>query len=94
MSYPLSEQRAVGYVSQSGAFGVLTYMAAAQHGLTFNYFVSVGNEMDTSFEDVVEYMVHDKQTKVIGGYLEGAKKPEKLRGLAYEALEKGNRLSL
>ncbi|WP_404292592.1 acetate--CoA ligase family protein [Cytobacillus kochii] len=89
MSYPLSEQRAVGYVSQSGAFGVLTYMAAAQHGLTFNYFVSVGNEMDTSFEDVVEYMVHDKQTKVISGYLEGAKKPEKLRGLAYEALEKG-----
>ncbi|MCM3322866.1 acetate--CoA ligase family protein [Cytobacillus kochii] len=89
MSYPLSERRAVGYVSQSGAFGVLTYMAAAQHGLTFNYFVSVGNEMDTSFEDVVEYMVHDKQTKVISGYLEGAKKPEKLRGLAYEALEKG-----
>ncbi|ASV68353.1 acetate--CoA ligase family protein [Cytobacillus sp. FSL W7-1323] len=89
MSYPLSEQRAVGYVSQSGAFGVLTYMAAAQHGLTFNYFVSVGNEMDTSFEDVVEYMVHEKQTKVISGYLEGAKKPKKLRGLAYEALEKG-----
>lgn len=89
MSYPLSERRAVGYVSQSGAFGVLTYMAAAQHGLTFNYFVSVGNEMDTSFEDVVEYMVHEKQTKVISGYLEGAKKPEKLRGLAYEALEKG-----
>lgn len=89
MSYPLSERRAVGYVSQSGAFGVLTYMAAAQHGLTFNYFVSVGNEMDTSFEDVVEYMVHEKQTKVISGYLEGAKKPKKLRGLAYEALEKG-----
>ncbi|MEK3853911.1 acetate--CoA ligase family protein [Cytobacillus sp. FSL H8-0458] len=88
MSHPLNEQRAVGYVSQSGAFGVLTYMAAAQHGLTFNYFVSVGNEMDTEFSDVVEYMIHDSKTKVISGYLEGAKDTAKLRRLAKEALNK------
>ncbi|WP_423799810.1 acetate--CoA ligase family protein [Neobacillus sp. SAB-20_R2A] len=86
MSHPLQEERAVGYVSQSGAFGVLTYMAAAQHGLTFNYFVSVGNEMDIEFADVVEYMIHDPKTKVISGYLEGAKDPAKLRRLAKEAL--------
>lgn len=87
MSYPLQDQRAVGYVSQSGAFGVLTYMAAAQHRLTFNYFVTVGNEMDTEFEDIVEYMIHDPKTKVISGYLEGAKNPSKLRKLAKEALK-------
>lgn len=90
MSHPLQDQRAVGYVSQSGAFGVLTYMAAAQHGLTFNYFVSVGNEMDIEFADVVEYMIHDPKTKVISGYLEGAKDPAKLRRLAKEALN-GNK---
>ncbi|MDQ6600469.1 acetate--CoA ligase family protein [Bacillus salipaludis] len=88
MSHPLNDQRAVGYVSQSGAFGILTYMAAAQNGLTFNYFVSVGNEMDTEFADVVEYMIHDPKTKVISGYLEGAKNPAKLRQLAKEALNK------
>ena len=48
---PMTGKRGVGYVSQSGAFGVLTYMAAAQHGVNFNYFISSGNEMDTTLED-------------------------------------------
>ena len=87
LAVPFHDERAVGYVSQSGAYGVLTYMAAAQKGLTFNYFASVGNEMDVEFSDVVEYMIHDDKTKVITGYLEGAKNTEKLRGLAYKALE-------
>lgn len=88
LSVPMNEQRSVGYVSQSGAFGVLTYMAAAQNGLTFNYFVSVGNEMETEFADIVEYMIHDSKTSVISGYLEGAKNTERLRRLAQEALNR------
>ncbi|MEC2057399.1 acetate--CoA ligase family protein [Peribacillus psychrosaccharolyticus] len=88
LSVPLNEQKGVGYVSQSGAFGVLTFMAAAQNGLSFNSFVSVGNEMETEFADIIEYMIHDPKIKVISGYLEGAKKPEILRGLAKEALDK------
>lgn len=88
LSVPLKEQKGVGYVSQSGAFGVLTFMAAAQNGLSFNSFVSVGNEMETEFADIIEYMIHDPKIKVISGYLEGAKKPEILRGLAKEALDK------
>lgn len=87
LSVPLDGQRGVGYVSQSGAFGVLTYMAAAQNDLSFDYFVSVGNEMETEFADVVEYMVHDPKIKIISGYLEGAKNPDKLRNLAKEALD-------
>lgn len=85
---PLNDQREVGFVSQSGAFGVLTYIAAAQNGLSFNYFVSVGNEVDTEFSDVVEYMIHDSKTSVISGYLEGEKNPDKLRQLAKLALIK------
>ncbi|WP_232423513.1 MULTISPECIES: acetate--CoA ligase family protein [Bacillus] len=88
LAVPLHEEKAVGYVSQSGAFGVLTYMAAAQKGLSFNYFASVGNEMETEFSDVVEYMIHDPKTKVITGYLEGAKNVKKLRRLAGEALNR------
>ena len=88
LAVPMHEEKAVGYVSQSGAFGVLTYMAAAQRGLSFNYFASVGNEMETEFSDVVEYMIHDPKTKVITGYLEGAKNSKKLRRLAGEALDR------
>lgn len=94
LSVPLNGKKGVGYVSQSGAFGVLTYMAAAQQGVNFNYFVSTGNEMESNLEDFVEYMVHDPQTNVISGYLEGAKNPEKLKNLALQALEKINRCSL
>lgn len=83
---PLNEQRSVGFVTQSGAFGVLTYISAAQNGLSFNYFVSVGNEVETEFSDVIEYMIHDTKTSVISGYLEGEKNPEKLRRLAKQAL--------
>src|SRR5699024_4198522 len=70
----------------SGAFGVLTYIAAAQAGLTFNYFVSVGNEAETEFSELVEYMIHDPETNVISGYIEGEKHPDRLRQLATEAL--------
>lgn len=88
LNVPMNGKKGVGYVSQSGAFGVLTYMAAAQQGVMFNYFISTGNEMDATFEDFVEYMIHDEDTKVISGYLEGTKKPEKLKLLAQQALTK------
>lgn len=88
LTVPMNGKKGVGYVSQSGAFGVLTYMVAAQYGISFNYFISTGNEMDASFEDFVEYMVHDDKTSIISGYLEGTKKPEKLKRLAKQALAK------
>lgn len=84
---PLGKRREVGFVTQSGAFGVLTYIAAAQQGLTFNYFVSVGNEVDVEFSDVIEYMLHDPKTKVASGYMEGEKNAAKLRKLAKFALQ-------
>lgn len=83
---PLKDKREVGFITQSGAFGVLTYIAAAQAGLTFNYFVSVGNEAETEFSDLVEYMIDDPETSVISGYLEGEKNPDRLRQLATKAM--------
>lgn len=85
---PLNDKREVGFITQSGAFGVLTYIAAAQKGLTFNYFVSVGNEADINFSDLVEYMIHDDGISIISGYLEGEKEPKRLQALSKVALEK------
>lgn len=84
---PLHDKREVGFVTQSGAFGVLTYIAAALKGLTFKYFVSVGNEADVQFSDVIEYMIYDPETKIASGYLEGERSAEKLRDLSAKALE-------
>ena len=85
---PLNDKREVGFITQSGAFGVLTYIAAAQKGLTFSYFVSVGNEAEINFSDLVEYMIHDNTVSIISGYLEGEKEPKRLQELAEIALEK------
>ncbi len=82
-----AEEKVLGFVTQSGAFGAIIYASSLHRGVGFNYFVSVGNEADLEFADFVEYMVYDDKTKLIGGYLEGAKDGDKLRRVAEEALE-------
>lgn len=81
--YPIS----MGFVTQSGAFGAMIYMQAAQEGVGFSCFISVGNEADTDFCDFLAYLLDDPDTKVIGGYLEGAKDGKKFRKVAEEAMK-------
>src|SRR5690625_7458653 len=82
----------MGFMAQSGAFGFLTYIAAAQKGLTFSYFVSVGNEAEINFSDLVEYMIHDNTVSIISGYLEGEKEPKRLQELADIELKKNKQI--
>lgn len=81
--YPMT----FGFVTQSGAFGTMIFSQAVQAGVGFNSFVSVGNEADTEFSDYLAYMLTDPETKLVGGYLEGAKDGAKLRRAAETALE-------
>ena len=76
-----------GFVTQSGAFGTMMFFQAVQAGVGFNAFVSVGNEADTEFSDYLPYMLNNPETKMVGGYLEGAKDGSKLRRAAEMALE-------
>lgn len=85
---PPVEPRMLGFVSQSGAFGSVIYAASLDKGVGFNYFISVGNEADLEFTDFLQYMIHDPNTRLAGGYLEGAKNGDKLRRVAEDALEK------
>lgn len=82
------DPRVLGFVTQSGAFGAIIYASSLHWGVGFNYFVSVGNEADLEFADFLDYMVHDPGTRLIGGYLEGARDGDKLRRVAEEAMEK------
>jgi acetyltransferase len=81
--YPMS----LGFVTQSGAFGTLIFAQAVQAGVGFSSFVSVGNEADTEFSDFLSYLLTTPETKVIGGYLEGAKNGAKFRKAAQDALK-------
>jgi acetyltransferase len=81
--YPMS----LGFVTQSGAFGTLIFAHAVAAGVGFSSFVSVGNEADTEFSDFLAYLLTTPETKVIGGYLEGAKNGAKFREAAQNALK-------
>jgi acetyltransferase len=79
--------KVLGFVTQSGAFGAIIYTRALEQGVGFSCYVSVGNEADLEFSDVVAYLLGDPETKIIGGYLEGLKDGDKFRRVAEKALE-------
>ncbi|WP_175488786.1 acetate--CoA ligase family protein [Modicisalibacter muralis] len=60
----------VGVVSQSGGFGVDLVRRGQMRGLRFRGLVTVGNSIDLGPNDLLEHFINDKQTRVIGMYLE------------------------
>ncbi len=63
----------ISFVSQSGALAVAMMDIAKKENLRFSSIISVGNKMQLSEIDLLDYLVQDKNTKVIGMYLEGIK---------------------
>ena len=63
----------IAMVTQSGAFGVaaLDYLSGRQMGIS--KFVSFGNKCDVTESDIIHYLLHDKETRVILAYLEDIK---------------------
>lgn len=69
----------VGLVSQSGAFGAYAFALAREAGLGLSHWVTTGNEAGLQVADVIEWLAHDPQTRVILAYLEGARDGMRLR---------------
>ncbi|MCW4006538.1 MAG: CoA-binding protein [Candidatus Bathyarchaeota archaeon] len=63
----------IAMVTQSGAFGVaaLDYLTGRQMGVS--KFVSFGNKCDVTEAEIINYMLYDKETKVVLVYLEDIK---------------------
>jgi acetyltransferase len=57
-------------ISQSGALGVGILDIALKEGIGFSSFVSMGNSSLVSFSDFIDYFSKDKETRVIGLYIE------------------------
>jgi len=74
----------VGVISQSGGFAMHILMSGLEAGAGFSKFVSVGNEADLHFEDFLEYLANDTETRVITGYIEGLRKGREFFRLASE----------
>jgi len=78
----------VGFMSQSGALGVVLLDYAARMNLGFSMFASVGNKADVSGNDLVEYWESDPDTDVICLYIENFGNPRKFIPLARRVTRK------
>ncbi len=72
----------IAFVSQSGALAVAIMDAAKKEGTKFSSIVSVGNKMQITETEMLEFLAQDENTKVIGMYLEGIKEGEKFIEIA------------
>jgi len=61
----------IAFISQSGAIcgGVIDLIINSRIG--FSHFASLGNEMDVTEADMLEYFAEDEHAKVIAMYIEG-----------------------
>jgi acetyltransferase len=60
----------IGLVSQSGNLGMYFNSQAYLDGLGFTTFISVGNAVDVTFPECIQYLADDPETSVIAGYVE------------------------
>jgi acyl-CoA synthetase (NDP forming) len=68
----------VGVVSQSGGLAGDIVKLGAARGLRFSTLVSAGNAIDVMPGEIVEHLVADDATGIIGLYLEGARDGERV----------------
>ncbi|MFI5267013.1 MAG: acetate--CoA ligase family protein [Chloroflexota bacterium] len=79
----------VALISQSGGFSnVIANPLIEQRGIGFKYMISCGNQAGAAIEDYLDYLVDDDDVQVIAGFVEGLRKPAKLRAVAARAAAK------
>lgn len=72
----------VSVITQSGGVGMSALNLMANEGLGLAKFVSVGNMLDTSAEDMLEYLLTDEETAIIFLYLESIHQGRRLMEIA------------
>ncbi len=72
----------LGFFSQSGALGVALLDNVVQRGLGLSTFVSAGNRVDVSGNDLLQYWEEDDATDAVLLYLESLGNPRKFSRLA------------
>ncbi len=87
MAFPLPAGP-VGLVSQSGNLGMYFYSQAHLDGLGFTTFLSVGNAVDVTFYECIQYLAEDPETSVIAGYVEAIQE-QTLRQITQSMRERG-----
>jgi len=72
----------LGLFAQSGALGIAILALAARRGLGVSVFVSAGNRVDVSGNDLMHHWIDDADTDAVGLYLESMGNPRKFSRIA------------
>jgi len=75
----------IGVLSQSGGLGADILRRGQIRGLRFNALVTLGNSADLGPTDLLDSLVHDPATEVIGLYLEDVKEGRRFFDLLHAA---------
>jgi acyl-CoA synthetase (NDP forming) len=68
-----SDTGPVAIISQSGGNSFYIVREGAKRGIRFSKVISYGNACDVNESDLLEFLADDKDTKLIGAYVEGVK---------------------
>ncbi|MBN1574178.1 MAG: CoA-binding protein [Deltaproteobacteria bacterium] len=77
-----------GFISQSGGTAQSLAWSGDIYGFFHNKAVSLGNSVDLTVEDFLEYMAHDPKIEIIAMYIEGIKDGERFLRLLGSAAKK------
>src|SRR5712692_2966323 len=88
MAFPLPAGP-IGLISQSGNLGMYFYAQANLDSLGFTTFLSVGNAVDVTFPECMQYLAEDPETSVIAGYVEAIQE-QTLRQVTHSIREQGH----
>ncbi len=78
----------IGFISQSGALGVVILDHALRLGLGFSKFVSLGNKADVNATNMIQNLGEDPNTDVILAYLESFSDPWNFSEIATQTSRK------
>ncbi|MCL8207494.1 MAG: acetate--CoA ligase family protein [Actinomycetia bacterium] len=79
----------VALVTQSGAFGSYVLSVARQTDIPVGYWIATGNEADVDVAEAIRYFADRPDVRVIGVYLEGTARGDRLRSALGEARARG-----
>ncbi|HYW00628.1 MAG TPA: acetate--CoA ligase family protein, partial [Candidatus Acidoferrum sp.] len=79
---------ATAFITQSGTFGTTILEWAAEESIGISKFVSYGNRCDVDEGDLVRFFAQDKETSIIGIYVEGLENGRKLFEAARSVTER------
>ncbi|MHA2007331.1 MAG: acetate--CoA ligase family protein [Promethearchaeota archaeon] len=60
----------IGMISQSGSFGCATFYAMERNNIGCSKFANIGNGIDVSFNEILEFFNSDQKTQIICIYME------------------------